>query len=325
MNKWDCFISMHYLYILFLFFLFAGATAQPDSIDCTFTASTSSTMTAPAEVFDKIFVVKEPHIAIEAIEQNARNIILSCPEIEQAWYKLSRAWEMIQSSHQVNRGEAMKMASFEPLKLGSMSFSSFSSISEEAFRRFPDSPRLALLALRANPSLTRAQTLADRFPDFLPLKISLAQACLSANNPAQALVILRGDARLDDVPDAAVTKAGCMLAKKDFLGALSQLSHQTDPVFSTFPGYEGYSCVIDCAEISLKADLGLQRFSAADKELVIISEYDDTLVRSIIGGQPENIRRALVKAIGAAKLTSMEKKSLKALLTSQTPSPDSGR
>jgi hypothetical protein len=313
---------MYYSYILFLFLPLAGVTAQPDSIDCARAAQSSSAMTVPAKAFDDILVVKEPHITLKIIELNAQKIILACPENEQAWYELSRAWEMIQFSHQVNRGGALKTAFFEPFQLGSKSFASFSSITEEAFRRFPDSPRLALLVLRANPSLAVAQKLADRFPDFLPLKIALAQACLSEDNPAQALVILRSDARLNDVPDATVTKAGCMLAEKDFLGALSQLSHQIDPVFASFPGYEEYSSVFDCAEIRLRADLGLQRFSAADQELVIISKYDQALVSTIVSRQPENIRRALVKAIGAAKLTSMEKKSLKTLLTSVASSQE---
>jgi hypothetical protein len=250
--------------------------------------------TAPADALQTVDAVKEPLSALAQIIRDAAESLQKCSNDEASWYELIRAAEM---RTEISAAWRFPVTEIDGKKLGTLA-----DATAEAVRRVPESPRIALIDSRIRPDPARSAALAARFPGFMPLRLSLAQAQLHAGQVDQAAKSLEIIKDLKAVPGAIGTLAAIRLALGDPNAALAVLAQSdTSSMMTTTAGSEAYErtsrLARERAEISFRAQLQLHHPGAALRYLLDAAALGSREAREILG-KPDP---ALAKAIAAAR------------------------
>jgi hypothetical protein len=243
----------------------------------------------------------EPNSSISSTEHLATERLKHCPNEEQAWYERIRGAEML--------WDYFPGMDDRPLRR-------LAEFTAEAVRRVPDSPRIALVDARVRPEPEHVAALVARFPDFVPLRLALAQAQLAAGNvdaAAETMATLKDPKSL---PGAVGTLAAIRLAKGDPAGALKALASRDPPsLMVRTAGSEAYEriCCIDRqrAEVTYQAQLALHRPAAAVRPLLDAAVRGSKAAKALLKKPSRELAKAIAAARRAGKLTPFDREYLR--------------
>jgi hypothetical protein len=277
----------------------AGFAYAPKSGPCL--EAGAAQRTERSDELQEAEAVKEPNSRISWAAGLAKERLERCPNEEEAWYERIRGAEMLWDY----------FPGMDDRPLGRLA-----EFTAEAVRRVPDSPRIALVDARVRPEPGHVAALVARFPDFVPLRLALAQAQLAAGNvdaAAETMATLKDPKSL---PGAVGTLAAIRLAKGDPAGALKALASRDAPSFDVkTAGSEAHEriCCIDRqrAEIAYQAQLALHRPAAALRPLLDAAERGSKAAKALLKKPSPELAKAIAAARRSGKLSAIDREYLK--------------
>ena len=257
--------------------------------------------TEPSRGLQHSEAVMEPNSRISGVVRLAAERLQRCPNEEEVWYERIRGEEMLWDY----------FPGMDDRPLGDLA-----EITAEAVRRVPDSPRIALVDARVRPEPGHVAALVARFPDFLPLRLALAQAQLASGDvdaAAETMATLKDPKSL---PGAVGTLAAIRLAKGDPAGALKALvSRDEDSLSVKTAGSEAYErvCCIDRqrAEVAYQAHLALHHPAAALRPLLDAAERGSKAAKALLKKPSPELAKAIAAARRSGKLRAIDREYLK--------------
>ena len=282
--------------------------ATPDRTQGSCPEAGPGQMTAPADALQMVEPVKEPSSALAQIIRDAGEMLQRCPNDEASWYELIRAAEM--------RTEISSEWQFPSIEVAGLKLGSLAEAAAEAARRVPESPRIALIDIRARPDTARAAAFAARFSGFEPLRLALAQAQLKAGNANGAAKSLESIHDLKAIPGALGTLAAVKLAQGNPKAALTALAAgDTSSLMARTAGSEACERTPRIprqrAEISFRAHLQLDRPGAALRPLLDAAELGSEEARAILIKPDPDLARAITAARRSGKLSAIDQSYLR--------------
>jgi hypothetical protein len=265
--------------------------------------ATPGQMTAPSDALQMVEAVKEPLSALAQIIREAAERLQGCPTDEASWYELIRAAEM--------RTEISPAWQFPPCTVSGKKLSSLAEAAAEAIRRVPESPRIALIDIRAWPDTARAAAFTAHFPGFEPLRLALAQAQLKAGNANEAAKSLESIHGLKAIPGAIGTLAAIRLAQGNPKAALTALTNSdTSSLMTRTAGSEAYERTPriprERAEIGFRAQLQLHHHGAALRPLLDAAALGSQQAQTILKKPDPDLAKAIAAARRSGNLNAID-------------------
>jgi len=259
--------------------------------------------TEASDELNSVDGVKEPDCTLKQIENEDDERLKRCPDDEEAQYELIRAGEMLLDYS----------ASTDEVSLRSLS-----KWTAEAVRRFPDSPRIALVDSRARPEPGHVASLVARFPEFAPLRVALANTQLAAGDADAAAETLAVIKDLKMVYGAGETLAAIQLAKGDPAGALKTLANKR--LWYAYPEQAAAGHEADGrmgrrsrqrAEIAYQAQLALHRPATALRSILDAAWAGSKAAKALLRNPSPELAKAIAVARRSGKLSAMDREYLK--------------
>jgi hypothetical protein len=255
-------------------------------------------------------MAKEPDCALKQIKRDADERLKRCPDDEEAQYERIRAEEMLLDY---------------PVSSDGRSLQSLGKLTAEAVHQFPNSPRIALVDARARPEPAHVANLVARFPEFVPLRVALANAQLAAGNADAAAATVAAIQDIRSAYGAGEVLAAVQLAKGDPAGALKALANKR--LWYAYPDTETAGREADGrigrlsrqrAEIAYQAQLALHHPAAALEPLIEAAERGSKAARALLKSPDPPLAKAIAAALRRGKLSASDRDYLKEL---RKPSP----
>jgi hypothetical protein len=215
---------------------------------------------------------EEPQAAVRKVVAAAAIALEGQAGEEPGWYALLRGLEML------------GWTGGEPVQVGRLRFPSLRQAGEAQVRRFPASPRLAVLGARLDGGAAAARAALAVNPAYAPARVVLGRALLREGSPKAARTLLEGVEQPERIQGGAVALARARVETGEPGKALLAVARETNA-----PGLAALEPAIVDPAVAHEVDevRGLARLA-----LGAVDDGARSLLRAAAGSH--SARRALV-------------------------------